>query len=146
MLGFLLELLLDPSGVLEGMRERRRERRIEKRARATQIRCALRVVEGAHPGLGRRWRRGTARVPPGSVVFEPDSRWRSRLTVAVRSCTLRPPGDTPRRGPRAVGPRPRLIVLETAGATLEWLVPEEQVERSMRVTRRSVRDARPPTG
>jgi hypothetical protein len=37
-------------------------------------------------------------------------------------------------------------VLETAQATLEWLVPEEQLKRSMGVIRRSVRDARPPTG
>jgi hypothetical protein len=37
------------------------------------------------------------------------------------------------------GPRPRRIVLETDRATLEWLVPEEQVQRAMGVTRPGVR-------
>jgi hypothetical protein len=37
-------------------------------------------------------------------------------------------------------------VLETATATVEWLVPEDQLQRSMSVTRRSVRHAGPSTG
>ena len=146
MLSTLGELLLNPSGIVDGVRDWRRERRTRQRARATKIPCALRVVDGTHPGLSRQWTRGAARVPPGALVFEPDSSWRPRLTIPVRSATLQPPGDIPRWSPRAIGPQPRRIVLETAPATLEWLVPEEQLERSMGVTRRSVRDARPPTG
>ena len=45
-----------------------------------------------------------------------------------------------------MGPQSSRIVLKTAQATLEWSVPEEQLQRSMGVTRRSVRNARPPTG
>ncbi|WP_448642470.1 hypothetical protein [Geodermatophilus sp. URMC 63] len=97
----LVELLLDPGGVVDGVRDRRRERRTRQRARAT---------------------------------------------LPVCSATLHPPGDVPRRRPGARGTRPRRIVLETARATLAWLVPEDQVQRSMRVTRRSVRGAHPPTG
>lgn len=140
------EFLLDPSGVIDDVRDRRRKRRSRQRALAAGIPCALRVVDGTHPGLSRRWRRGAARVPPGALVFEPGGRWRRRLTIPVRSATLHHPWDTPRRTPRAVGPQPRRIVLTTAQATLEWLVPEEQVERAMGVTRRRVRDARPPAG
>src|SRR3954447_8927330 len=66
-LGLLVELLLDPPGVVDQVRDRRRERRIRRRARAARIPCALRVVDGAHRGLGRRWTRGTARVPPGTL-------------------------------------------------------------------------------
>jgi len=144
-LSFLAELLLDPSGVVDGVRDWRDERRTRQRARATKIPCALRVVDGAYPGLSRRWIRGAARVPPGALVFEPDYSWRPRLTIPVCSAALQPPGDIPRRSPRAMGPQPCRIVLTTARATLEWLVPEEQLQRSMGVTRRSVRDARPPT-
>jgi hypothetical protein len=79
-------------------------------------------------------------------VFEPNSPWRARMTVPVRSATLQPPGDIPRRKALALGPRARRIVLETAAATVEWLVPEDQLQRSTSVTRRSVRDAGPPTG
>jgi len=145
-LSFLAELLLNPSGVVDEARDRRRERRNRRQARATQIPCALRVVDGAHPGLSRRWTRGAARVPPGFLVFEPDSRWRAPVRIPVCSATLQSPGNIPRRRARAIGPQPRRLVLETARATLEWLVPEEQLDRSMGVTRRSVRDARPPTG
>ena len=139
------ELLLNPSGVIEGVRDWRRERRSRQRARETKIPCALRVVDGAHPGLNRRWARGAARVPPGSLVFEPDSPWRAGMTIPVRSATLAGPGAIPRRTRRAIGSQPRRIVLTTTQATLEWLVPEEQVQRSIGVTRRSVRDARRPT-
>lgn len=134
-LSFLAELLLDPSGLFDGWRDRRPERRYRRRALAAGIPCALRVVEGAHPGLRRRWRRGAARVPPGALVFDPASRGRQRMTVFVRSATLQQPWDIPRRAPRGVGPRPRRIVLTTAQSTLEWLVPEEQVERAMGVAR-----------
>jgi hypothetical protein len=112
-LSFLAELLLDPSGVVDEVRDWRRERRNRQRARATQIPCALRVVDGAHPGLSRRWTRGAARVPPGFLVFEPDSLWRLRVRIPVRSATLQPPGDIPRRSPRAIGAQSRRIVLET---------------------------------
>jgi hypothetical protein len=145
-LSLLAELLLNPSGVVDEVRDWRRERRNRQRARATKIPCALRVVDGTHPGLSRRWIRGAARVPPGALVFEPDSWWRLRMRLPVRSATLQPLGDNPRRSPRATGPQPRRIVLTTAQATLEWLVPEEQLQRSMGVTRRDVRHARPPTG
>src|SRR3954466_4181713 len=94
-LGLLVALLLDPTGVIDEVRDRRRERRIRQRARAAKIPCALRVVEGAHPGLSRRWTRGAARVPPGVLVFEPDSGWRARMSIPVRSATLQPPGDIP---------------------------------------------------
>lgn len=150
MLSFLAdllgELLLDPSGVTDEVRDRRRERRSRQRALAAGIPCALRVVDGAHPGLSRRWKRGAARVPPGVLVFEPGGRWQRRLTIPVRSATLHQPWDAPRRSPRAIGPQPRRIVLTTAQATLEWLVPEEQLQRAMGVSRRAVRDARPPLG
>jgi DNA-binding FadR family transcriptional regulator len=36
-------------------------------------------------------------------------------------------------------------MIETAQATLEWLVPEEQLQRSLGVTRPRVRDAYTPT-
>lgn len=144
MLGVLVELLLDPSGVVDEVRDWRRERRTRQRARATKIPCTLRIVDGTHPGLSRRWTRGAARVPPGALVFEPDSRWRPRLTVPVRSAMLQPSGDLPSRRLRRFGPS-RRIVLTTTQGTLEWLVPEEQVQRSMGVTRRSVDDAHPPT-
>src|SRR4051812_38913628 len=124
------------------MRDWQRARRSRQRARAAGIPCALRIVDGAHPGLSRRWTRGAARVPPGALVFEPDSQWRRRLTIPVRSATLQQPWDIPRRSPRAIGPQPRRIVLTTAQSTLEWLVPEEQLQRAMGVTRRSVRDTR----
>lgn len=146
MLSFLAELLLDPSGLFDGLRDGRRERRIRQRALAAGIPCTLRVIDGDHPGLRRRWARGAARVPPGALIFEPNSRWRPRKTIPVRSATLQQPWDIPRRTPRAVGPQPRRIVLTTAQSTLEWLVSEEQLERAMGVTRRSARDARPPTG
>ena len=142
----LLGLLLDPSAVFDEVRDRRRRRRSRKRARASKIPCAVRVVSGAHPGLGRRWTRGAARVPPGSLVFEPHSSWRPQVTVPVRSATLQAPGHVPWWRSRALGPQPRRIVLETARATLEWLVPEDQLQRSLGVTSASVRDLRPPTG
>ena len=144
MSGFLAELLLDPSGLVDGVRDWRRERRARRRTRAAMIPGALRVLDGTQRGLSRRWTRGAARVPPGVLVFEADSG--PRMTIPVRAATLLPPGGVPRRISRAVGPQPRRIVVETAQASLEWLVPEEQVQRSMGVTRRSVRDGPPPTG
>jgi hypothetical protein len=144
-LSFLAELLLDPSGLFDGVRDGRRERRIRQRALAAGIPCTLRVVDGDRRGLRRRWTRGAARVPPGALIFEPNSGWRPRMTIPVRSATLQPPWDRPGRTPRAIGPQPRLIVVTTARATLEWLVPEEQLQRAMGVTHRSVRDARTPT-
>ena len=146
MLGTLLELLLDPSGVVDEVRDWRRERRARRLARTAEIPCAVRVVDGAYPRLSGRWTRGTARVPPGALVFEPNSPWRARMTIPVHSATLQPPGDIPRRTALALGPQARRIVLETATATVEWLVPEDQLQRSMSVTRRSVRDAGPPSG
>ena len=141
----LLELVLDPVGAVEAVRDWRRDRRTHLRARATEIPCALRVVDGTHPGLGRRWRRGTARVPPGTLVFRPGSSW-PRLTVPVASAMLQPPGSAPRWSRRTIGAQPRRIVLRTARATVEWLVPEEQVERALGVTRPSAREVRPPAG
>lgn len=146
MWSFVAELLLNPSGVVDEVRDGRRERRNRQRARATKIPCALRVVDGTHPGLSRRWRRGAARVPPGALVFDPDSLWRPRMTIPVLSAALQPRRDVPRRSLRERGPQPRRIVLETARATLEWMVPEEQSQRSMGVTGRSVREVRPTGG
>lgn len=142
----LLEALVDPSGLVDAVRDGRRERLIRQRALAAGVPCALRVTDGEQPGLGRRWTRGAARVPPGALIFDTRSRWRPRMIVPVRSATLQPPWDRPRRTCRATGPQPRLIVLTTTRATLEWLVPEEQLQRAMGVTRRSVRDVsrRPP--
>ena len=145
-LEFLLQLVLDPGGLLDDIRDGRRERRARRLARSGRIRCALRVVEGAQPGLGRRWKRGTARVPPGRLVFEHGILWQGLTTVLVRTAVLQPTAALRRRERRALGPKASCILLTTAGATLEWLVPEGQVERAMRVTRRSVREGRPPAG
>jgi hypothetical protein len=93
----ILGELLDPSGVVDEVRDWRRERRTRQRARVAEIPCALRVVDRAHPGLGRRWTRGAARVPPGALVFEPDTWRRPRMTSLVRSASLQPPGDIPQR-------------------------------------------------
>lgn len=140
----LLELLLDPAGAVDAVREGRRERRTLRRVRATELPCALRVVDGTHPGLGRRWRRGTARVPPGVLLFRPGSSWRPRLTMPVTAAVLQPPGPVPRWAHRAVGAQPRRIVLRTARATVEWLVPEEQLDRALGVTRPRAPEERPP--
>ena len=131
---FLAELLFDPFEVVGEVRDRRRERAARERARTTKITCALRVVDGLQPGLGRRWTRGAARVPRGTLVFEPDSGWRGgRSSIPVHSVTLQPLGGGPRRGLRGTSAPTRLIVLVTAVATLEWTVPEDQLQRSMGV-------------
>ena len=133
----LAAVLLDPGGAFDEVRDRRQERRVRRLAAAGKISCALRVVDGAQPGLRRRWRRGAARVPTGFLLFEPRSSWGARMRIAVRSATLQPAEDVPRRRPRALGRQARLIVLVTPQATLEWLVPQEQVRRAMGVVSRS---------
>ena len=137
MLDFLVDLLSPFIGGIGDLRDGRDERQSRKRARTTKIVCALRVVDGVHPGLGRRWTRGAARVPAGVVTFEPDSHWKSRLAVPVRSVALEVAGRVPRRVRRALGPDPCLIVLVSTGATVEWLVPEAQLQRAMSVVTRT---------
>jgi hypothetical protein len=75
-------------------------------------------------------------VPAGVVTFEPDSHRKARLAVPVRSAALEVAGHVPRRVRRALGPDPRLIRLLSTAATVEWLVPDAQLQRAMGVVTR----------
>jgi transcriptional regulator with XRE-family HTH domain len=135
----------------------RRERRWSQTELAERVGVALgtiRAVEKGAPSVTLGVAVEAATVlgidllggPAAAARAADNRRTLALLPQRVRSATLHPPGDRLRRRVRKVSQQSRRIELTTAQATLEWLVPEEQLQRSMGVIRRSVRDARPPTG
>ena len=66
MLGDLLSGLFGGllGGSLSEKVSARKARRLQEQSR---VECALRVVEGRHPGLTEKWRHGVADLSPGVV-------------------------------------------------------------------------------
>ena len=122
---FLVELLGGLIGGELGDRLfRRRSRSVSAQGR---IVCAIRVKSGHVHGasLGPEWRVGTADLSPGLVVLDG-----MRISVTDVDTSAR----RTLRGEEvwwSHDPDPVILELRVSGATLEWAVPECQIDRAL---------------
>lgn len=118
MLGDLLSGLFGGvlGGSLSGKISARNARRLQEQRR---VECALRIVEGDHAGLARKWRHGIADLSPGLI----DLGWAVVEVSSVDQSSVR--GPTAREA-WSVSPRCKLVQVKSRDADLEWAIPEEQ--------------------
>lgn len=94
----------------------------EELAAAGALFSLVRVVEGSFGGLGAKWFGGSAKLQPGQIRV-------SGLAIPVRTIRL---GSAYRAGLRHHDRRPlAAIQVEASGAVLEWLLPEDELERAV---------------
>lgn len=120
MLGELISSLVGIAGAgsLSNKLTDRKARRLQRRG---QTECALRVLEGRHPGLSPKWGRGVATLAPGSI----DMGWAWVDVVAYDLSSARSPTV---KESWWINPEMKLVRLESATAQLEWAVLQKQFE------------------
>jgi hypothetical protein len=107
-------------------------RRAGKRQQAGEVDCGLRVIAGSQQGLNRDWDHDRAFVYPGRLDFGGDT----SVWIPVRAVvTDRQRQLARRKGWRSL--RRQVVELTTDSATLEWAVPEDELDWVMERVRGS---------
>lgn len=120
MLGDLIGNLVGvlAGGSLNNKLTDRKARRLQTRG---QTECALRVLDGHHPGLSSKWAHGVETLAPGNI----DMGWALVDVVAYDLSSVRSPTV---KESWWINPDMKLLRLQSATAELEWAVLEKQYE------------------
>lgn len=89
-----------------------------------KLECGLRVVEGAHDGLGKHWRFGIALIDPGRISLPGRTMLlrRAVLVVDVLSVYTSPIRTMGFAWEMSVNPGAPILQVRTADAILDWVI------------------------
>lgn len=122
-MGFIFDLISEFFASIMG--EEWRDRRARKNQQADQVDCGLRVIDGSQAGLRKGWRVRRASLQSGGLEFGR----RSPTSVQVRAVFTERQRRMGWRESRLIfDPTWQIVELRTDSATLEWMVPEDQME------------------
>ena len=98
-------------------------KRADRRQQAGEVACGLRVIAGSQEGLNRDWDHDRAFVYLGRLDFGGDT----SVWIPVRAVVTDRQRQLARRKGRR-SPRRQVVELTTDSATLEWAVPEDELD------------------
>jgi hypothetical protein len=122
-MGFISDLISEFLASILG--EEWREKRARKHQEADKVDCGLRVIGGSQAGLRNGWRVSRASLQSGRLEFGR----RTPTSVRVRAVVTERQRRMGWRASRLIfDPTWQIVELTTDSATLEWMVPEDQME------------------
>jgi hypothetical protein len=122
--------------LLDGILGERAGSRAHKRRQSGEVDCGLRVIAGSQQGLDKNWDHDRAFVHPGRLDFG----GQTSVWIPVLAVVTDRQRQLARRARRR-SPRCQVVELTTDSATLEWAVPDDELDWVMARVRRSYESA-----